>query len=350
MRNKTFLFPAVRILPALFLLCILFSVPAFADSVVTAQRTDDLNCSGNGIREISVAVPARTADAVPIAMPEDGALRISCNLDSYVALTRDRAGRSPVYSSNGILGKGTYYYQVPSRQATLTYKFKAWYYPAGELALPLNGSAVGVAFAHEDGFVQSQLFRISVPARGWIKVSVDLPNGVRAAPMIGISTAGKRLFSKAGTLYEQNGNYPAYVAVEKGTYYLFAANVGGQLRMRCEYSGYGEKNYSRKKAKTLKAGRRQASVVYSKDKGKKLTRVYRIKLKKKKKVRISYETPYAVVSILDKKGKIVPMGVGNGFAKTRKKLKKGTYYLVLKFNFGRYRNETMGEVTVFSWN
>lgn len=188
-----------------------------------------------------------------------------------------------------------------------------------------------------------------MPARGWIKVSVDFPSGSRFAPMIGISTSGKRLFSKAGTLYEQDGNRPAYIAVEKGTYFLFAANASGRLRMRCEYSKYGERNYSRKKAKTLKAGRRHASVVYSKDKGKKLTRVYRIKLKKKKKVTISYETPYAVVSILDRKGKAAPMTVGNGFSRTRRKLKKGTYYLVLKFNFGRYRKETMGEVTVFSW-
>ena len=66
--------------------------------------------------------------------------------------------------------------------------------------------------------------------------------------MIGISSSKMKLYSKAGTLYEQNGNYPAYIAVEKGTYFLFTANINCPFRISCRFTRYSEKNFNRKKA------------------------------------------------------------------------------------------------------
>ena len=34
---------------------------------------------------------------------------------------------------------------------------------------------------------------------------------------------------------------------------------------------------------------------------------------------------------------------------TNKKLKKGTYYIVFKYNFGNQASTTMGETAIFSW-
>ena len=318
--------------------------------VVKAQRTDDVNCTGKGIKENVVYVPGNSTEAIPIVMPEDGMLRMSCDRDSYIRLTYDYGGHSPVYS-NGILAKGTYYYQARAGYGKTAFRIKAWYYSANERKISPNGRACGVVFRHDDGFYQSQLFRVKFPSRGWIKVSATLPKGMRAAPMIGISSSKKRLFSKAGTLYDQDGNYPAYIAVEKGTYYLFVANMEGPFRLNCEYKKYNEKNWTMKKAVGLKIGKYHASVVYSKDSGKKLTRFYRIKFKKNQVVKITYKTPYATAGIIDSKGKVQPLTTKGNVSRTKKKLKKGTnYYIVLKYNFGNLKKETMGEVALFKWN
>ena len=322
---------------------------AFADVVATAQKTDDLNCNGNGIREYVFRVAGRCVDPIPIILPEDGYLRLSCDRDSSMRLTYDSAGYNSVYAKD-ILAKGTYYYQARAGYSTTTFKIKAWYYSAADQTLSPNGVATGVAFEHSDGFVQSQLFKVDFPSRGWAKVWVDLPNGVRAAPMIGISDASKRLYGNAGTLYQQDGNYPAYFAIEPGTKYLFVANFRTPFKIHCDFHPYGDSNFSYKKAKSLKAGRKQTCVVFSKDKRKKLTRVYKIKLKKKQKVRITYETPYATAGITNKNGKkVYKMTTRGNVSTTNKKLKKGTYYIVFKYNFGNQASTTMGETAIFSW-
>lgn len=339
----------------------LLGFPAFAKSNVVARttipRTDAVDNPENSVSEI-VARPTPATederypnDVAEVYLPEDGLVGGIVNGDPFPELYYDVECEDEVRDVRYVPCRKGIYYVPLYRDDGGNYRMKLWYYSVAEVSLTDGVPATAVVYEQPDGYSYSQFIRIVVPRRGWIKVDVTPTADEICYPLMSVYVNKGNSYPEAGTFGSAAEYEPAYVAVDKGAYYVQVCNVSGAFRVKYSFHAYKDKNFTKKKAKKLKRGKTATAVVYTKDKKKKWKRYFSITLKKKQRVKIVIESPYGGVGILNSKGRYVPTVSDSGdVSYSRNKLKKGKYYLVVDYDYDFLRRKkSSGDVVVFKW-
>lgn len=226
-----------------------------------------------------------------------------------------------------------------------------------------SGKWVTVAQSHQENY-----YKIVAPKRGYIRVEVKSPYEHYAASYVLCDSKKRELSGTEDDFYGEYYNGKSHdFAVEKGTYYLKLYDPDGPsdlYKFRYTFNAVADKkNYTIKKAVTVKPGKNVACVIYTKDKQAAWERWYKIKLTKKKRVSLSYSvgpgsyTNEWHAELCDSKGNwISPFWPDNGVEGTEytpRKIAPGTYYIKINTNYRQYTPEslkqTMGMALTFKW-
>ena len=158
--------------------------------------------------------------------------------------------------------------------------------------------------------------------------------------------------------YYKYGKEQIVIPVSKGTYYLKMRYPWCAAIKYVFKADPSKKNYTKKKAVSLKKNKTYTTVIYSGDKKSTWKRYYKIKLTKKQRITILTENEYDYFDeeLYNKKGKHIPTSLycdknGNwvGFTSNRK-LSKGTYYLCISNSWTAVtRKQTTGNYYSFKW-
>lgn len=229
---------------------------------------------------------------------------------------------------------------------------KVYYYPVkkGTYYIRTDGVYDGITtlkYVLTGGFSASQNKMLTVPILGTmtydVKFKAEKTGLLTLTQFNGTSFDITLLSSKKKALSKSSFNWggTSSYAVKKGSTYYFRLNASiGNDDRSISYSIAGAsapKNTSKKKAITLKKGKTKSIVILP---GDKKTHYFKIKMKKKKKLNLSFTTAgngdviydlikgskrVAIRRELDRSGT-------NGPVKSVYKLSKGTYYFRIKLN------------------
>lgn len=225
---------------------------------------------------------------------------------------------------------GTYYLRLSNTgtqpaQATIT---------TYGMNTPLKKGAY--VYSSTDGSGSSVFYhKVSVPARGYISVSLAGVSSSYGSFNIKVCNSKKKSLSGAWTNYYQASN-GKYIGVKKGTYYLAVKSSASVYKVKYTYTKVASKvAASKKKAKVLKSGKKTTGIAAVGESA----NWYKIKNAKKREVKVScsgktfgggsYGGLRATLYKGSKKISTIALNgtYPTGTLRSYSKLSKGTYYL-----------------------
>ena len=238
-----------------------------------------------------------------------------------------------------------YRYKYPS--ATEKHKFDKYgicqtcdYYKTSTITLKSN-STVNVN--------ENMWMKVKAPKKGLVFLYVK----GRSDPIAELYNSKKWRFPDHYYEYDKG---KLIIPVSKGTYYLKLYNPGYAAIKYVFKADPSKKNYTKKKAISIKPNKTYTTVIYSGDKKNTWNRYFKIKLTKKQRITILFASDYIYGEVINAKGQYISTssyydknGHRVGFT-TDRKLPKGTYYLKISDSWNSVtRKQTTGRYYSFKW-